>query len=266
MESNIIHESFDRLLDTIKVLRKKCPWDAALTNEQLRTLTIEEVYELSQSIITNNPTDRKKELGDVLLHIIIYALIAEEKGEFCLTDVFDALNEKLVFRHPHIFGDVKAETPEEVSKLWEQVKLKEKGGNKTVLGGIPQSLPSVIKAYRLQDKASHAGFDWHNQGDVWPKVHEEIDELKVEIEKGDADHSEDEFGDFLFATINAGRLYGINADTALERTNAKFTRRFNHIEARAKEKGLSLKDMTLEQMEELWNEAKSIERQENPQK
>ena len=261
MENSKISESFFRLLDTIKVLRKRCPWDAALTNEQLRTLTIEEVYELSQSIMENNVSDRKKELGDVLLHIIIYALIAEEKGEFALTDVFDALNEKLVFRHPHIFGDVKAETPEEVSKLWEQVKLKEKGGNKTVLGGIPSALPSIIKAYRLQDKASHSGFDWHEKQEVWPKVFEEIDELKAELEKGDADKSEDEFGDLLFATINAGRLYGINADTALERCNAKFTSRFNHIEARAKEKGLRLKDMTLEEMEELWNEAKAIERQ-----
>ncbi len=261
MESNKINESFNRLLDTIKVLRKKCPWDAALTNEQLRTLTIEEVYELSQSIMDHNTTDRKKEIGDVLLHIIIYALIAEEKGEFSLTDVFDALNEKLVFRHPHIFGDAKAETPEEVSKLWEQVKLKEKGGNKTVLGGIPRALPSIIKAYRIQDKASHAGFDWDQKADVWPKVYEEIGELKVELEKGDQDHSEAEFGDLLFAVINAGRLYNINPDTALERTNAKFAYRFNHIEARAKEKGLKLKDMTLQQMEDLWNEAKAIEKQ-----
>ncbi|MCR5455713.1 MAG: nucleoside triphosphate pyrophosphohydrolase [Bacteroidales bacterium] len=261
MESNKINESFNRLLDTIKVLRKKCPWDAALTNEQLRTLTIEEVYELSQSIMDNNTNDRKKEIGDVLLHIIIYALIAEEKGEFALTDVFDTLNEKLVFRHPHIFGDAKAETPEEVSKLWEQVKLKEKGGNKTVLGGIPRALPSIIKAYRMQDKASHAGFDWEQKGDVWPKVYEEMGELKVELDKGDQDNSEAEFGDLLFAVINAGRLYNINPDTALERTNAKFASRFNHIEARAKEKGLNLKDMTLQQMEDLWNEAKAIEKQ-----
>lgn len=261
MDTNQINESFNRLLDTIKLLRKKCPWDAALTNETLRTLTIEEVYELSQSIMDRNTADRKKEIGDVLLHILIYSLIAEENGEFSLTDVFDTLNDKLVFRHPHIFGDVKAETPEEVSKLWEQVKLKEKGGNKTVLGGIPKSLPSVIKAYRLQDKAAHSGFDWENKIDVWPKVYEEIGELKEELEKGDQDKSEAEFGDFLFAAINAGRLYNINPDTALERTNAKFTSRFNHIEARAKEKGLSLKDMTLQQMEELWNEAKSIEKQ-----
>lgn len=259
MDTKDVNESFDRLLGTVKELRKKCPWDSALTTESLRTLTIEEVYELSQSIMDKNIPDQKKELGDVLLHIIMYALIAEERGEYCLTDVFDALNEKLVFRHPHIFGDAKASTPEEVSKLWEQVKLKEKGGNKSVLAGIPPALPSLIKAYRIQDKASHSGFDWDDRKCVWPKVFEEFNELKAELDKDDADKSEAEFGDLLFAVINAGRLYGINADTALERTNGKFISRFNHIEARAKEMGRNLRDMTLAEMDELWNEAKSLE-------
>ncbi len=260
MDNNEINESFDRLWETVKELRKKCPWDSSLTTDALRTLTIEEVYELSQSIMDHNTADHKKELGDVLLHILMYALIAEERGDFSIKDVFDTLNEKLVFRHPHIFGDAKATTAEEVSNLWEQVKLKEKGGNKTVLGGIPQSLPSVIKAYRIQDKASHAGFDWHERNDVWPKVYEEFGELKAELEKDDADKAESEFGDLMFAVINAGRLYGINADTALERTNAKFISRFNHIEARAKEQGRKLKELSLEEMEELWNESKTLEK------
>lgn len=256
-----LYESFSKLLETVATLRKKCPWDSQQTPESLRTLTIEEVYELSQSILKKDSTDEKKELGDVLLHIIMYAMIAQERGEFDFADVCDALNEKLVFRHPHIFGDYKAETPEQVSDMWEQIKLKEKGGNKTVLGGIPQGLPSIIKAYRLQDKASHAGFDWNDRKGVWPKVFEEFNELQVELEKGDADKSEAEFGDILFAVINAGRLYGVNPDTALERTNAKFTSRFNHIEARAKEMGRKLGDMTLDEMEALWNEAKALEKQ-----
>ena len=257
MENSKISESFFRLLDTIKVLRKRCPWDAALTNEQLRTLTIEEVYELSQSIMENNVSDRKKELGDVLLHIIIYALIAEEKGEFALTDVFDALNEKLVFRHPHIFGDYKATTPEEVSKMWEQVKLKEKGGNKTILGGIPSALPSIIKAYRISDKAASSGFDWNDRHDVWDKVKEEIAEFEAEVDNMSQEKAEAEFGDVLFAMINAGRLFNVNADTALERTNQKFTYRFNYIEQKAKEQGKTLKQMTLEEMEALWQQAKT---------
>lgn len=252
-------ESFEKLLDTVETLRKKCPWDAKQTPESLRPLTIEEAYELSASIIKNDPQDHKKELGDVLLHIIMYALIADEQQRFCLKDVFEALYDKLIFRHPHIFGDYKAETPEEVSKMWEQVKLKEKGGNKTVLSGIPDALPSIIKAYRIQDKVAHVGFDWEKRSDVWDKVKEEISEFEAEVENMDHDKAEREFGDLMFAMINAGRLYDINCDTALELTNKKFTSRFNYVEQKAKEQGKNLKDMTLGEMEALWCEAKKLE-------
>lgn len=260
MNRQTLHETFDRLLDTVETLRKKCPWDAKQTPETLRTLSIEEVYELSQSIISGNVSDHKKELGDVLLHIIMYALIADERSQFNLDDVMNALYDKLIFRHPHIFGDYKADTPEEVSKMWEQVKLKEKGGNKTVLGGIPESLPSMIKAYRLTDKASNVGFDWDNREEVWDKVAEEMQEFNDEIKNHDQDKAEGEFGDLLFAMINAARLYDINPDTALERTNRKFTFRFNYIEQKAKEQGRSLKEMTLAEMDALWNEAKKLEK------
>jgi len=248
------------LLDTIETLRAKCPWDAAQTPETIRTLSIEEVYELSQAILKGDPADFKKELGDVLLHIVLYSIMADERKQFNLEDVMNALYDKLIFRHPHIFGDYKAETPEEVSKMWEQVKLKEKGGNKTVLSGIPESLPSIIKAYRLTDKASGVGFDWQKRDDVWPKVEEEISEFKTEVCNMDSDKAEAEFGDVMFAMINAARLYDINPDTALERTNRKFTFRFNYIEQKAKEQGRKLKDMTLEEMDILWGEAKKLEK------
>lgn len=260
MKNEQLVESFEKLLETIYTVREKCPWDASQTPETIRPLTIEEVYELGQAIIDNNSKDLKKELGDVLLHIILYARMAEERNDFDLKDVFDALNEKLTFRHPHIFGDYKAETPEEVSKMWEQVKLKEKGGNKTVLGGIPQALPALIKAFRIQDKARNAGFDWDDRKDVWPKVREELSELEVELNKNDKANSEKEFGDLLFAIINAGRLYDINPENALELTNKKFIYRFNYIEQKAKEQGRNLKEMTLAEMEELWQEAKQFEK------
>lgn len=253
-------ESFTKLLDTVETLRKRCPWDAKQTPETLRPLSVEEVYELSHAIIKNDPQDEKKELGDVLLHIIMYALIGEERGQFNLKDVCDTLYDKLVFRHPHIFGDYKAETAEEVSKMWEEVKLKEKGGNKTVLSGIPPSLPSIIKAYRLSDKAAGVGFDWDSAQDVWNKVKEEISEFEVEIANKNQTNAELEFGDMLFALINAGRHHGINADTALELVNQKFTRRFNYIEQKAKEQGRSIKDLTLNEMENLWQEAKKLEK------
>ena len=259
MENPELLSSFEKLYETIKTLRKKCPWDSVQTPETIRPLTVEEVYELSEAVLTNNLKDFKKELGDVLLHIILYAVMAEEKGDFCLKDVFETLNEKLVFRHPHIFGGYKAETPEEVSKMWEEVKLKEKGGNKTVLGGIPKSLPSIIKAYRVSDKASSAGFDWSDKTEVWCKVKEEISEFEAEVKNMSDEKAEAEFGDVLFALINAGRLFGVNADTALERTNQKFIYRFNYIEQKAKEQGKALKQMTLAEMEDLWNEAKKTE-------
>lgn len=259
MEDKKLEQSFEQVLNNIYKIRRECPWDASQTPESLRMLTIEETYELAQSILSGNKTDFKKELGDVLLHIILYARIAEERGWFSFADVCDALNDKLVFRHPHIFGDYKAETPEEVSKMWEQVKLKEKGGNKTVLSGIPDALPALIKAYRIQDKARNAGFDWDEKNDVWPKVEEEINELKSELNKGDKENSEKEFGDVLFAIINAGRLYDINPENALELTNRKFISRFNYIEQKAKEQGRNLKDMTLAEMEELWQQAKTKE-------
>jgi XTP/dITP diphosphohydrolase len=256
MENTELLSSFTKLYETITTLRKKCPWDSAQTPETIRPLTIEEAFELSDAILKNNPNDFKKELGDVLLHIILYAVMEEEKGNFNLKDVFEALNEKLVFRHPHIFGGYKAETPEEVSKMWEEVKLKEKNGNKTVLGGIPKALPSIIKAYRISDKASASGFDWHDRQDVWKKVKEEISEFEDEVRNMSQEKAGAEFGDVLFALINAGRLFGVNADTALERTNQKFIYRFNYIEQKAKEQGKELKNMTLAEMEALWNEAK----------
>ncbi len=260
MDRKSLHQTFDKLLDTIETLREKCPWDAAQTPETIRTLSIEEVYELSQAILKGDPADFKKELGDVLLHIVLYSIMADERHQFNLEDVMNALYDKLIFRHPHIFGDYKAETPEEVSKMWEMVKLKEKGGNKTVLGGIPESLPAMIKAYRLTDKASGVGFDWDNREEVWKKVAEEMQEFDAEIKNHDQDKAEGEFGDLLFAMINAARLYDINPDTALERTNRKFTFRFNYIEQKAKEQERSLKEMTLAEMDALWNEAKKLEK------
>ena len=259
MENTELLSSFTKLYETIKTLRKKCPWDSVQTPQTIRPLTIEEVYELSDAVLKGNPQNFKKELGDVLLHIILYAVMEEEKGEFDLKDVFEALNEKLVFRHPHIFGGYKAETPEEVSKMWEEVKLKEKGGNKTVLSGIPNALPSIIKAYRISDKASSSGFDWHDKSEVWNKVKEELSEFETEVKNMSQENAEKEFGDILFAVVNAGRLFGINSDTALEKTNQKFIYRFNYIEQKAKEQGKALKQMTLEEMEALWQEAKKTE-------
>lgn len=249
-------QAFGRLLDIMDELREKCPWDKKQTNESLRTNTIEEVYELCEAIIKDDFQEIEKELGDVLLHIIFYSRIASEKGQFDIADVCNVLCDKLMFRHPHIYGDVQADTAGEVSKNWEQIKLKEKGGNRTVLAGVPAGLPSVPKAHRIQDKARNAGFDWEQKEDVWEKVREEFGELQAEIATMDADKMEAEFGDLFFSLINAARLYKINPDNALERTNQKFITRFNYIEQRAKEQGKSLKDMTLGEMEGLWGEAK----------
>lgn len=249
-------EAFGRLLDVLDELREKCPWDRKQTNESLRTNTIEETYELCEAIIRNNVSDIEKELGDVLLHIVFYAKIAEEKKQFDIADVCNSLCDKLIFRHPHVFGDMEANTAGQVEVNWEEIKLKEKGGNKTVLEGVPASLPSIAKAHRIQDKARNSGFDWNQKEDVWEKVQEEFTELKAEISSMDKDKMESEFGDLFFSLINAARLYKINPDNALERTNQKFIYRFNYMEQKAKEMQRSLNEMTLDEMEELWNDAK----------
>jgi len=230
-------------------LREKCPWDRKQTFESLRQNTIEETFELANAISRKDMTEISKELGDVLLHVIFYAKMGSETGDFDIADVCNRISDKLIFRHPHVYGETAAANAEEVSKLWEQVKLKEKGGNKTVLGGIPDALPSLVKAYRIQDKVAGVGFDWEKREDVWDKVKEEIREFEE-------DPSEAELGDVLFALINAARLYKLKPDNALEQTNLKFIRRFNYIEAKAKEQGRELKDMTLAEMDALWNEAK----------
>ena len=250
-------EAFGRLLDIMDELRVKCPWDRKQTNESLRTNTIEETYELCEALMRDDEVNIKKELGDLLLHIVFYAKIGDEKGEFDIKDVCDSLCDKLIFRHPHVFGTTEADTAGKVEQNWEQLKLKEKGGNKTVLGGVPASLPSIVKAHRIQDKARNIGFDWEEREQVWDKVNEEFNELKAEINNMDADKMEAEFGDLFFSLINAARLYKINPDNALERTNLKFIRRFNYLEEKTKEQGRSLKEMTLAEMDEIWNEAKA---------
>ena len=250
-------EAFGRLLDILDELRVKCPWDRKQTNESLRTNTIEETYELCEALMCDDEVNIKKELGDLLLHIVFYAKIGDEKGEFDIKDVCDSLCDKLIFRHPHVFGTAEADTAGKVEQNWEQLKLKEKGGNKTVLGGVPASLPSIVKAHRIQDKARNIGFDWEEREQVWDKVNEEFNELKAEINNMDADKMEAEFGDLFFSLINAARLYKINPDNALERTNLKFIRRFNYLEEKTKEQGRPLKEMTLAEMDEIWNEAKA---------
>ncbi len=251
--------AFDRLLTIMDELREKCPWDHKQTFDSLRENTIEETFELANAISRHDMTEISKELGDVLLHVVFYAKMGSETGDFDIADVCNRLCDKLIFRHPHVYGAEAAANAEEVSKLWEQVKLKEKGGNKTVLGGIPESLPSLVKAYRIQDKVANVGFDWEKKEDVWEKVHEELDELQAELAKPGEGNKEQEFGDLLFAMINAARLYKIRPDNALEQTNIKFMRRFNYVEAKAKEQGRELKDMTLGEMDALWNEAKQNE-------
>lgn len=251
--------AFGRLLDVMDTLREKCPWDRKQTYESLRPNTIEETFELCDALIKHDTKEICKELGDVLLHVVFYAKIGSEEGQFDIADVCNKLCDKLIFRHPHVYGEAEAQSAGEVSQLWEQVKQKEKDGNKTVLSGVPDSLPSLIKAYRIQDKARNVGFDWSKREEVWDKVHEEMDELRTELEKDDKENSTNEFGDLLFSLINASRLYGINPDNALERTNRKFISRFSYVEQRAKEQGRELKDMTLEEMDRLWNEAKQQE-------
>jgi XTP/dITP diphosphohydrolase len=252
-------EAFGRFLDVLDELREKCPWDRKQTNESLRPNTIEEVYELCDALINEDDMNICKELGDVLLHVAFYAKIASEKGAFDMKDVCDRLCEKLIYRHPHVFGETVAETAGEVCKNWEQLKLKEKDGNKSLLSGVPVSMPSLIKAYRMQEKAANVGFDWEKKEDVWAKVREEIAEVEVEMRSGDKDKMEKEFGDLLFSLVNAARLYGINSDNALELTNNKFRNRFGYVEEKTIKQGRNLKDMTLAEMDALWNEAKQDE-------
>lgn len=249
-------EAFARLLDVMDTLRAECPWDREQTNESLRPNTIEEVHELSDALLKNQPTEIKKELGDVLLHIVFYSKIGEEKGLYDIADVCHSLCDKLIYRHPHIYGNVEAKDSDTVIQNWEQLKQKEKDGNTSVLSGVPSSLPTLIKAYRIQDKARGVGFDWEERRDVWTKVREEIDELEEALETGTLQDAEGEFGDFLFSLINAARLYKLNPDNALEQTNQKFIRRFGFLEASCKAQGLSLQELTLAQMDQLWDEAK----------
>ena len=251
-------EAFGRLLDILDELRVKCPWDRKQTNESLRPNTIEETYELCDALMRDDKNEICKELGDVLLHVIFYAKSGSEKGDYDIKDVCDKLCDKLIYRHPHVFGEEKSETVGQVLDNWEQLKLKEKDGNKSVLSGVPAALPSLIKAYRMQDKARHVGFDWEKKEQVWDKVKEEFSELQVEIANLDKDKAEAEFGDLLFSVINAARLYGINPDNALERTNQKFLRRFNYLEEHTLKKGIQLKEMSLEEMDVIWDEAKKL--------
>ena len=269
-------EAFGRFLDILDELREKCPWDRKQTNESLRPNTIEEVYELCDALINDDDTNICKELGDVLLHVAFYAKIGSEKGTFDMKDVCDRLCDKLIYRHPHVFPKVESEkmTDEnatnsqpstlnsqpinatQVSENWEQLKLREKGGNKRVLSGVPAGLPSIVKAYRIQEKARNVGFEWDDASGAWEKLLEEIEELKVELDHGNHDLAEAELGDLLFACINVARMNGLSPDNALERTNQKFIRRFNYVEEHALAQGHNLKEMTLEAMDALWDEAK----------
>ncbi len=252
-------EAFGRLLDVLDELRVKCPWDRKQTFDSLRSNTIEETYELTSALAAHDLPNIKKELGDVLLHVAFYSKIASETEDFDIADVCNALCDKLIFRHPHVFGDVKAEDASTVSQNWEQIKLKEKEGNKTVLGGVPDALPALIKANRIQEKVRNVGFDWEEKDQVWEKVKEELNETEQEIKSGNKDGMEAEFGDLLFSVVNAARLYGVDPENALERTNRKFIRRFNYLEKKVKEQNKNLKEMTLAEMDEIWNEAKKAE-------
>ena len=254
--------AFGRLLDILDELRVKCPWDRKQTFESLRPNTIEETFELADALLKENKKEICKELGDVLLHVIFYAKIGSETQDFDIYDVCENLSNKLVYRHPHVFGEHEGvENAQQVTQLWEQVKQTEADGNKTVLSGVPASLPSLIKAYRIQDKARGIGFDWKERSDIWEKVKEEITEFEHEVEQMDADKAESEFGDLMFSLINAARLYKINPDNALERTNQKFIRRFNYLEQKTLKQGINLSSLTLEEMDNIWNEAKQLEKQ-----
>ena len=247
---------FEKLLNIIDKLRTSCPWDMKQTNESLRKLTIEETYELADAIFSKNDDGIRNELGDLMLHIVFYAKIGSEKGLFSMTDVLKGINEKLVYRHPHVFGDVKVSGSSEVEKNWEHLKIKENNGNKPVLSGVPSSMPSITKANRIQEKVRGVGFDWEKPEQIWDKVLEEISELKKELENYDIELIESELGDVLFSVINASRLYGIDPEAALEKTNRKFIKRFNYLEKETIAKGRSLHDMSLDEMNEIWEKAK----------
>lgn len=252
-------EKFSELLKIMDELRKKCPWDKSQTFESMRPLTIEETYELSDSILENDFNSTRKELGDVLLHIVFYSKMAEEQSQFNISDVIENLCKKLIRRHPHIYGDVKVSNANEVVENWEQIKMTEKDGNKTVLSGVPKSLPALIKANRIQEKVRAVGFDWEERSQVWDKVQEELNEFKQEVEHMDRENMEKEFGDFLFSVVNAARLYGIEPETALEKTNRKFIKRFNYLESKTIKQGHNLTDMSLDEMNVIWEEAKQFD-------
>ena len=249
-------EEFNRLLDIIDELRVKCPWDMKQTNESLRKLTIEETYELADAILSGNDEGIKKELGDLMLHIVFYAKIGTEKGFFTMAEVLEGINNKLIYRHPHVFGEVKVSGASEVEENCEQLKIKEDKGYKPVLSGVPSSLPAIVKANRIQEKVRGVGFDWEKREQIWDKVLEEIQELKTEIEKHNTESIESELGDVLFSIINASRLYSIDPEAALEKTNRKFIKRFNYLEQETMTKGISLHDMTIDEMNVIWEEAK----------
>ncbi|MCG9911630.1 MAG: nucleoside triphosphate pyrophosphohydrolase [Flavobacteriales bacterium] len=250
-------QAFKRLLDIMDDLREKCPWDREQTLESLRHLTIEETYELGDAILDNNLPEIKKELGDLALHIVFYAKIGQEQGAFDISDVLNSICDKLVVRHPHIYGDVQADTPEKVKQNWEQIKLKE--GRKSVLEGVPKGLPALVKAQRMQDKAAGVGFDWDNPEQVWEKVQEELHELRHEVTAGNADKTEAEMGDVFFALVNYARFIGVNPEDALERTNKKFISRFSFMEEKIREEGKEMKNLTLEELDVYWNRSKENE-------
>lgn len=252
---------FGKLLSVMDELREKCPWDREQTNESLRKLTIEEVYELGDAILENNTQEIKKELGDILLHIVFFAKIGEEQDQFDIGDVMNHLIDKLIYRHPHVFGTTEVANSDQVIQNWEALKLKEKGRNKRVLEGVPMALPALVKANRIQEKVRGVGFDWEFKEQVWDKVREELAELEVEVKAGRVKEMEQEFGDLLFSIVNTARLYGIDPESALERTNQKFIRRFNYLEEQTLLKGKSLHEMNLEEMDVYWNEAKKFDKQ-----
>ncbi|MBQ9310352.1 MAG: nucleoside triphosphate pyrophosphohydrolase [Bacteroidales bacterium] len=252
-------EAFAKALEIMETLRAKCPWNAAQTTQSLRPMTVEEVYELSDAVLRGDDGDLRKELGDVLLHIIFYSRIAEEEGRWDIADVLQGLIDKMVFRHPHVFGNGASEgmTEEEVAKNWELIKTKEKGGNRTILGGVPKSFPPLLKAYAMQDKARAVGFDWEEKEQVWDKVREELGEVLEAVQEEGTEHKEEEFGDLLFAVVNAARLYDIDPSVALDKACGKFRRRFGYLEEQTLAKGMDLKRMTLAQMDEIWDEGKA---------
>lgn len=252
-------KSFERLIRIMDDLREQCPWDKKQTNESLRTLTIEETYELAEAILRNNDEEIKKELGDLLLHVVFYAKIGQEKGKFTITDVINSLCDKLIYRHPHIYGETKVNNATDVLENWERLKLKEKGREKSVLQGVPSALPAMVKANRIQQKVRGVGFDWEEPIQVWDKISEELAELKHEIIEGNTNNTEAEFGDLLFSVINAARLYDVDPEIALERTNQKFMKRFAYLEEKTIKQGRDLKTMSLDQMNQIWEEAKKFD-------